>query len=529
MSRLSGWKRAALGAAVVATAVMAGACSNGGGAATGSAVVASGTLEHGGSAVVIGPVAPVTLDPATVFNESEEGGEVLSAIYDVLFTIGPTGNIQPAIAQSFTTTDGKSWTLKIRPGVRFSDGTPFNAAAVKAEWLRIENPKTPGVNSQYLQDVTSMTVVNDLTLSVQLSAVNYQFKQAVSTSALTWIPSPTAVTKYGANFGNHPVGAGPYELSSMTPSVQVVVKRNPYYWQKGLPYLNQLTFKFNPDEQQSVEAVETGEADMTSPVDVVIQRTAKEAGLDVATIPIAGIFGWFFNESKPPFNNILAREAVYDAVDEQTINDDVFDGLIKAPLSIVAQSSPLFDPSATFAPDNPKRAQQLFNQLAAEGKPVKFTLPYPDTTIQREQATALETQLAAYKNVSIEIEPENATNYDAFVETGNYGMLELGLFGSDPEPIIYDALHTGGGANFAHVSNPAIDAAVQAGRSTPSLAARRADYATLMKALNSDYVALWAMSPSSEDGSAVYSPAFKAPVMYGDGTPLWDTWGRLAK
>jgi peptide/nickel transport system substrate-binding protein len=486
-------------------------------------------MQHGGSAVVIGPVDANTLDPATAFNESETGGEVLSAIYDSLFTIGPTGNIQPYIAQNFTTIDGITWTLTLRPGVKFTDGTPFNAAAVQAEWLRIENPKTPGVNAQYLQPVTSMTVVNDLTLSIKLNAVNYQFDQAVATSALTWIPSPAAVAKYGASYGSHPVGAGPYEFSSMIPSVQTVLTRNPDFWQKGLPYLNQLTFKFNPDEQQSIEAVQTGEADMTSPVDVLIQKTAKQANLGVTAMPISGVFGYFFNESKAPFNNVLAREAVYAAVNEQTVNEQVFDGLISAPSSVVATSSPLFDPSSTFAPANSTKAQQLFNQLAAEGKPVSFTFPYDDTTIQRQAATALETQLAAYKNVSVQLMPENATNYTQFVEDGNYGLIELGLFGSDPEPIIYNALHTGGGANFGHVSNPAIDAATTAGRSTASLAARKTAYASLVQAINKNYVALWAFSPSSQDGAAAYSPAFNAPVIYGDGTPLWDTWGRVAK
>src|SRR5580658_8307275 len=108
MSRLSGWKRAAPCAVVVAMAVMVAACSGGsstsssaGSTSTGS-TDATGVPQHGGSAVVIGPVDANTLDPATAFNEWETGGEVLSAIYDSLFTVGPTGNIQPYLAQNFT-------------------------------------------------------------------------------------------------------------------------------------------------------------------------------------------------------------------------------------------------------------------------------------------------------------------------------------------------------------------------------------------------------------------------------------------
>lgn len=486
-------------------------------------------VEHGGTGIVLGPTDPNTFDPAIVFNNSESGSALLSAVYDSLFTISPTGQIQPRIAASFATTDGITWTLKLRPGVKFSDGTPFNAVAIKDEWERILKPSMESVNAQFLAAVSSMTVVNDLTLLIKLKAVNYQFKQAVASTSLTWIPSPTAVQKEGAGFASHPVGAGPFVVSSITPQVETVMKRNPEYWQKGKPYLDELIFKFNTSQQQSIEAVQAGQADVTTPVDVVEQRSAKETGLDIASIPMAGIDAFFFNESRPPFNNILAREAVYDAVNERAVNNDVYDGLIAAPSSIVAKSSVLYDPTSTFAPPNAKRAQQLFNQLAAEGHPVTFTYPYQDVTVQQQLATALETQLAAYKNVTIKLEPEDVASYTQFVLTDNFDMIELGLFGGDPEPVVYTALYTGAGANFGHVNFPSIDAAVLAGRSTPSNAQRKADYATLVQALNKEYVALWAFSPSATDGAAAYKSSFNAPQMYGEGTVLWDSWGQLAK
>ena len=530
MSRQSGWKRAALGAVVIALAVAPAACSKAGGATSGdSSASTTAALKHGGTGIVLGPTDPNTLDPAIVFNNSESGSALLSALYDGLFTISTTGQIQPRIAESFTTTDGISWTLKLRPGVKFSDGTPFNAAAVKDEWERILQPSNESVNAQFLAAVSSMTVVGDLTLVIKLEAVNYQFKQAVASTSLTWIPSPTAVQKYGKNFASHPVGAGPFVLSSISPQVETVMKRNPDYWRKGKPYLDELIFKFNPDQQQSIEAVQAGQADVTTPVDVEDQKSAKADGLDIASIPMAGIDAWFFNQSRPPFNNALAREAVYDAVNEQQINNDVYGGLIQAPTSIVAKSSVLYDPDSTFSPPDPKKAQQLFNQLAAEGHPVKFTYPYQDVTVFRQQATALETQLAAYKNVTIQLEPEDVASYTQFVLQDNYDMIELGLFGGDPEPVVYTALYTGAGANFGHVNDPAIDSAVLAGRSTASNTQRRGDYARLVQALNKEYVALWAFSPSANDGAAAYSPSFNAPQMYGEGTVLWDSWGQLAK
>ncbi len=511
-------------------AVMAAACgkSAGGDAGTSSASTTS-AVKQGGTGIVLGPTDPNTFDPAIVFNNSESGSALLSAVYDSLFTIGPAGQIEPRIAESFTTTDGITWTLTLRPGVKFSDGTPFNAAAVKDEWERILQPSMESVNAQFLAAVSSMTVTSDLTLVIKLKAVNYQFKQAVESTALTWIPSPTAVQKEGKAFATKPVGAGPFVVSSISPQVETVMKRNPDYWQKGKPYLSELIFKFNPDQQQSIEAVQAGQANVTTPVDVVDQKSAKEAGLDIASIPMAGIDAWFFNESRAPFNNILAREAVYDAVNEQQINDEVYGGLIQAPSSVVAKSSILFDPNSTFSPPNPKRAQQLFNQLAAEGHPVTFSYPYQDVTVQRQLATALETQLAAYKNVTIKLEPEDVASYTQFVLTDNFDMIELGLFGGDPEPVVYTALYTGAGANFGHVSDPAINAAVLAGRSTPSNTARKAAYASLVQALNKEYVALWAFSPSATDGAVAYSPSFNAPQMYGEGTVLWDSWGQLSK
>jgi peptide/nickel transport system substrate-binding protein len=532
VSRQSGWKRAALGAVAITMAVMGAACSSASSTTTTSGTntaSASGAVEHGGTGTILGPTDPNTLDPAIVFNNTESGSALLSAIYDSLFTISPTGQVQPRLAQSFTTADGITWTLTLRPGVKFSDGTPFDAAAVKDEWARILEPSMQSVNAQFLAAVSSMTVASDLTLVIKLKGVNFQFKQAVESTSLTWIPSPAAVKQYGSAFGSHPVGAGPFVVSSISPQVETVMKRNPDYWEPGKPYLNDLVFKFNPDQQQSIEAVQAGQADVTTPVDVIEQKSAKAAGLGIASIPMAGVDAWFFNEARPPFNNILAREAVYDAVNEQQINNEVYGGLIQAPSSVMATSSVLYDPSSTFAAPNAQRAQQLFNQLAAEGHPVKFTYPYQNVTVQRQLATALETQLAAFKNVTIQLEPEDVASYTQFVLTDNFDLIELGLFGGDPEPVVYTALYTGAGANFGHVNYPAIDSAVLAGRSTASNTQRRAAYASLVQAVNKEYVALWAFSPSATDGAAAYTSSFNAPQMYGEGTVLWDSWGQVTK
>lgn len=123
-----------------------------------------------------------------------------------------TGEIEPGMAESFTTEDGKTWTLKLRPGLTFTDGTPFDAAAVAFNWDRALDPALLSPSAAVAKTI-DWEVVDPTTLSVTAQDVNYQLDFGL-TEALAYIASPTAIKEKGPDFGSNPVGAGPFTLTS---------------------------------------------------------------------------------------------------------------------------------------------------------------------------------------------------------------------------------------------------------------------------------------------------------------------------
>src|SRR5262249_11142184 len=157
------------------------------------------------------------------------GGLIGNAVYDQLLWIDPaSGNINYELATSLKSDDGTHWTLALRPNVTFSDGTPFNAAAVQFSCTRLTDPQLGSGTRQVAQQITNMMAPDDLTLSFDLQQKNAQFPQLVNSfGGLNWIVSPTAAAKAGATFPNSPVGAGPFVVKEWIRSSKIELARNP--------------------------------------------------------------------------------------------------------------------------------------------------------------------------------------------------------------------------------------------------------------------------------------------------------------
>ena len=201
---------------------------------------------------------PFGLDPATNTDGSADQ-DYMTAVFGQLFELGGNGQIQPDLATSYAFSNGaKTITINLRQGVKFSDGTPFNAAAVVWNWERDfgplavkagiapewviarSNPKNP--NSA--PAASAIKATGPYTVQVNLLAPDGGFINQLFDTIPMWIASPTAVQKEGeTKFAQYPVGAGPFTVVSDSYSDQIVVKKNPLYWQPGRPYLESITFK----------------------------------------------------------------------------------------------------------------------------------------------------------------------------------------------------------------------------------------------------------------------------------------------
>ena len=208
---------------------------------------------------------PVPLDPTKDWNPSEN--EVLAQMCDSLFRINAAMQIVPDLAESYSHPNPLTWVYNIRPGVRFWDGKPLTGADVA---YSLERQINPAVGSVYLQPagvmIASVRQTGPLQVTVTTHRPNVLVNEMMGTGM--GVVTEEAFTKAaGGSYGNPQRGvmcSGPFEFKSWTPGQQIVIVRNPHYWDKALePKVASVTFKFVTDSSTLTDALLTGEIDGT--------------------------------------------------------------------------------------------------------------------------------------------------------------------------------------------------------------------------------------------------------------------------
>ncbi len=293
-------------------------------ATAGAAAAASTKIVKGGTLSFATNVDTVTFDPAGGAAVNGSGPDV-GAVYDALALLDPvTLKVVPRIAESFTpNADATVWTVKIRPGVTFSDGTVFDANAVKADWDRLKTSSTVAGTKTIVNSFTSYVVSDPLTLVVTLPQARGAFPTYL-VGPLGTIPSPTAVAKYGNTYGTSPtttVGAGPFLLTEWVRGDHKTVVRNTSYWQKGKPYLNSIVYKVLENPDQKVDGLTTGSFNVGffSGASAATVK-GQQAGLTTLRVTDSGAYGAQFNLSKAPLNDLRVRQALVLATDGNDID-----------------------------------------------------------------------------------------------------------------------------------------------------------------------------------------------------------------
>lgn len=270
------------------------------------------------------------LDPATN-PQDDEDASMMNAIYGQLFEVGPHGSIVPSQATGYEFSNGGlTVDVFLHHGITFQDGTPFTATAVAQSIKRDLLPANACLCLPNFKDVTAVTAPNPTTVQLRLSQPFYPLIAAFVTEAPNWTVSPTALARMGeAKFAANPVGAGPFEVVSNTPSTKLVLKRFPGYWQRGRPYLSKITFLDTGNDQSDYGALVTGEAQVAEQVSTtqVVKKARTTPGLTVHTIPAETYEFVALNDKTAPFNNILAREALMYATNNKAIVKGLYQDL----------------------------------------------------------------------------------------------------------------------------------------------------------------------------------------------------------
>jgi peptide/nickel transport system substrate-binding protein len=465
-SASSGLRRRITSAPVVAAASVAllgGALSACGASAGGAAPAVQATSQvttaakAGGSFTMLEETGltgtwPSGLDPATD-TSGTNNLSYLDAIYGNLFELGPDGKNVPDLAVGDDVSkDGKTVTIHLRPGVKFSDGTSLDAAAVKWNWQRdLISPAADNPHWPVASIATSGTEDVVLHLTRPFAAIINSFHAA----NVNWIASPTAYQKMGEDaFKLKPVGAGPFTVVSDTVSSQLSLAKNPTYWKQGAPLLDHLTFKSVASDEAALEAMNAGQGDGYEGMQTAQLVSQFQKKFNVLKTPPTSSYVIQLNTQTAPFNNVQAREAIYYATDVGAIDNKLFGNQNNVTEGFTAPGGLFYSPTVpgyrTFDLDKAKAAVQ-----AAGG--VTVDLSASQSSVTQTVLEALQTmwQAAGIKvNIHVDQLPSIIQQFES-----NKWQASLQTVGSfDPATGLGVNFRFGSSSPFSGVKDPQLDA-----------------------------------------------------------------------
>jgi peptide/nickel transport system substrate-binding protein len=467
-----------------------------------SALSASGP-QQGGTLVYTLDGSPDRLDPN--LSGLRPSQIVFFQIFDPLVVRDPKdASIKPWLATSWTVSpDGKTYLFHLRPGVKFHDGTPFDAAAVKFNFDRTHNPalgaRCGGCAVGFYE---SADVVDASTVRIHLKSAWAPFLDAAS--LFYRMVSPAGVRKVGdQDFGQHPVGSGPFRFVEWVPNDRVVLERNPdYAWpspifqHQGPAYLERLVFRIVPEPSTRVSSLQAGEVQVTtavSPQD--FQRLAHDPRFK----PIVGLapgspYSWPMNVTKTPTDDLAVRQAI-----EYGINRDLIARVAYGPFQAFGAYRPAYtllspvtwgyDKSSEIYRYDPAKAKALLDgagwKPGADGVRAKgnqrLTLVFnawehgiPELVQSELRSIGFDVQIGIYDALTV--------NEDQRKGESNLSPLP----GARTDPDVLSAfLHSrnvgGGGFNFSFVKDPTFDRMLDDGATEVNPARRKQIYGEIQR------------------------------------------------
>ena len=466
-----------------------------------------GVSPSGGTIVVGLQAEPVTLDAQQItdYNSARAGRNIFDAL---LHFKDESTEVEPALAESWDiSSDGKVYTFHLRHGVKFHDGTDFNADAVLFSYERQIDPNHPfhDTGEFAYADFTFGTVdkiekVDDFTVRITLKEPFAPFLANMAMHSAT-IVSPTAVEKYGRDFSKNPVGTGPFKFVSWAPGVEIVVEKNADYW-GGAPNVDKVIYRPIIEDQARLNELEAGSVDfiVNIPPDDLSRLKSDER---FTTVEQPGMHTWYavFNCQKPPFDNVKVRQAVNYAIDRKAIVEGILQNtgtLADGPLPPVLWSHTSDVPGYEF---NPEKAKQLLDEAGhGDGLSLSFWVPTSGSGMQQPVAMGQAIQ-ADLKKVGIDLKIETfewGTYLDkTIVEDAQTlpEMFEMSWIGDngDPDNFLYILLsgdqYPSNGFNLGHCKDDTVDEILREARTTLDQAKRTELYIQAQKKLVED--AFW--------------------------------------
>ena len=434
------------------------------------------TPKYGGTLNVGFPSDSKTFDP--IFSVETTERQVLYVIYNTLVNYGTDFSIKPELAESWTVEDGgKRVVFKLRQGVKFHDGTDFNAAAVK--W-NIDRRLDPAVNSPQkalLEPVIASVEAPDAQTAVFNLKSPYPGLLSLLGERPGFMVSPAAVAKSGQDFGSNPVGTGPFVFKEWVRGSRIEVTKNASYWDKGKPYLDRIVFRDIAGSVVGAQRLISGEIDFVgdmSPQDV--RQLENRPEIKLYPITVGRWYSLQWHTDKPPFDNPKLRQAIAHAIDRKRLNDILMTG--KGTVSDGPTPPGLwwYDEKTKSYDYDPAKARAL---VAEAGYPngFEFTLSTPQVAIFQQINQLVQEQFAA-ANIRVKLDPvAQGEWYSRLVKRVTNFSPTRWTQRADPDGLLYILFHSKGFANTTNYKNDKVDSLLDQARSTFDMDARKKLYA----------------------------------------------------
>ena len=433
MHKRNAWLAVGLAAVLVMAFALTGC---GGGTSSGKNAAASTTLKD--TITFAQGADPRGLDPAYI--DDNESAKVIVNMYEGLLKYASdSAKVEPCLAESLpdVSADGLTYTFHLRKGVKFQDGTDFNAAAVK---FNIERQLPPKVTADmpYASfvwgTVKSVDTPDDSTVVIHLTQKNSAFLANCAMSMGAPMVSPTACQKDNNNMNNDPVGTGPYKFVSWKKGDNITLVRNDTYWGTKAKTKN-LIFKVITDNSARVLALTNGDVDMIDGIDATAVQSIKSAGDVLHTTKGMNISYMAFNTTSPIFKNAATRKAFAQAINRDELVKNLYQGYATPASTILPTFVPGFSADVQQTGYDAAAAKAA---IAAAGVKqvhmITYSNPRPyNPATGAKLATAIQGYLDKM-GVTCKIDTYDWTTYKTKVITGDYDLCFYGWTGDNGDP-----------------------------------------------------------------------------------------------
>lgn len=335
---------------------------------------------------------------------------ITNSMYETLVWFDENLELKPLLAKSWTVSDdGLDYTFVLNEGIKFHDGEPFNAESIVANYERAKSNSSLRLASQTAM-WDSVTVDSEYQVTIHLKEPNNTFLNKL---AQVRIVSPKAIKELGKDgLAKQSAGTGPFILSERVDGGYTKMVRNENYWQDG-PKVDTLTWRVVPEDGARVAMLQTGEADIISPLPAIqVDKLKDDASLDV--LNLGGLTyryatlnkNYTLADGRKPLDDVRVRQAMNYAFDSEAYTQVVFQGYASVPTSLFASSVPYYAEQTPYTADVEKAKSLMSEAGYSDGFPINIWVD--NTTIEMQGAEFLKQQLAQI-NIDVNVVPMEST------------------------------------------------------------------------------------------------------------------------